>query len=210
MGEIEQTLCDDGVTCPLEVDVINHMRGMDRIFEFRMRAAYNFEHVTILIKDMPIDSPEQCGRIRDNVAIAAECANVSLQNMQARAENAQARAGVAGLLDALKSTLRDFEQKYTLARYRGSSLPLDLNSELTTAFAFLGMSDLQERQILDIVHHKADELAEIYDFSGETQRTLNEIAASVVHIMKTAPANGGEKPEVRTAQGEATGGVELV
>lgn len=32
---------------------MNHVRTLERIFEFKQRAAYNFEHITLLITNMP-------------------------------------------------------------------------------------------------------------------------------------------------------------
>ena len=211
---LELTISDNGENQPLEVSVINHVRNMGRIFEFKSRAAYNFENITLLINNVPLHDPDLCGRIRDNVAIAVECTQAKLQALQTKAENAQARGGVADLLDTLRNEVQGFEKKYALARYRGSSLTMDMLNELTAAFAFLGMSDEQERKIVDIVHVKADELADIYDFGGEMQETLNKIAERLSDLLKSAPVTVGDHPSdtsVTMAESPApsAGGVEL-
>lgn len=48
------TLSKSGANLPLETSVINHVRGMDRIFEFRNRSVHNFERVTLMVNDMPL------------------------------------------------------------------------------------------------------------------------------------------------------------
>jgi len=195
---LEITRSDRGGACPLELDIINHLRSMDRIFEFRTRAAYNFEHITVLIQDMPLHDPELCGRIRDTLAIAAESANAKIQAMQTKTENARARDGVTELLKTLKTTIENFEQKYALARYRGSSLTMDMLNQLASAFAFLGMSDEQEKQILGIVQGKSENLAEIYNFSGETQKALKEMAERLACILQPTAKVCDQRPEIHS------------
>lgn len=93
MGNDELTISHHGDNWPLDVSVIKHVRKMGRIFEFKRQAAYNFEHVTVLVSNVPIDDPDLCGRIRDNLAIAGESANAKLASLSTREENRQARQG---------------------------------------------------------------------------------------------------------------------
>lgn len=188
LPDLEMTVNADGESGPLEVAVINNVRSMDRIFEFKSRAAYNFEHITILVNNVPLADPDLCSRIRDNLAIAAECANAKLQALQTKAENTQAKETAADLLIVLQAAVQDFEKKYTLARYLGSSLTLKLLGELSRAFTALGMSEEQESSIEKIVQTKANDLAEIYDFNGETQKTLNDVAQQLIRILSPATA----------------------
>ena len=95
MGNDELTISHHGDNWPLDVSVIKHVRKMGRIFEFKRQAAYNFEHVTVLVSNVPIDDPDLCGRIRDNLAIAGESANAKLASLSTREE-----CGGPGRLDS--------------------------------------------------------------------------------------------------------------
>lgn len=180
---LELTIGEEGDSRPHEVAVIRHVREMERIFEFKKRAIYNFEHISILVNNVPQGDPDLCGRIRDNLAIAAECANAKLQSLESSAENKLAKGTAGGLLSALQNTVQNFDRKYAQARYSGSSLTQELLDELSAAFASLGLSEQQETGIESIVRSKTEDLAEIYDFSGETQETLNEIAERLAYML---------------------------
>lgn len=184
----ESTLSENGENCPLEVEILDHMRGMGRIFEFKNRAAYNFETVGIFVKNMPLDDPERCGRLRDHLAIAAEAADARLRAIVTHDNHVQARETVGALVDDLQRTVKEFESRYTAARFRGSSMTLDLHNELMSAFAFLGMTDAQESHILGIVERRANELAEIYDFSSQTQGALGALGERLASILKPVAA----------------------
>ena len=179
----EKTIGENGEDYPLEVSVMQHVRKLDRIFEFKKRAAYNYEHITILVNNVPVHDPDLCGRIRDNLLIATECANARLQAMQTKADHVHARESMFLLLNELQDVVQDFEKKYTLARYRGSALTLEILNELAMAFSSLGMTDEQEAGIQNIINDKAYTLAEIYDFSSDTQEALGTIAAHLSAIL---------------------------
>ncbi|MDD5297758.1 MAG: response regulator [Rhodocyclaceae bacterium] len=183
MPGVELTVSEEGENRPFEVAVINHVRNMDRILQFKTRAAYNFEHITILINNMPLHDQEFCGRIRDHLAIAAECANARLQSQITKAENAQSKATARGLLDELQRAVSDFDSNYRLARDQGSAATQDLLDDLAKAFASLGLSEDQEAHIEGIVREKTRQLTEIYDFSNQTETALNEIAGRIADIM---------------------------
>ena len=62
----------DGPSAPLETSVLDHVRTLGRMFEFKTRSVTNFDRVTIMVSDMPIDDADFCGRIRDNLNMAAQ------------------------------------------------------------------------------------------------------------------------------------------
>lgn len=177
------TIGEQGENCPLEMAVIEHIRCMDRIVEFGRRSAYNFAHVTLLVNNMPRHDAELCGRLRDHLAIAAEAADARLQALRISAENTQARAQLATLLSAFTTALEGFRNKAATARYQSSLLTHDLVTELSTAFTFLGMSEAQERQILNIVESKVEVLSHVHDRSHDTEATLNELAERLAEVL---------------------------
>ena len=204
---LEMTVNESGGSQPLEVAVINNMRSMEHIFEFKSRAAYNFEHITILVNNVPLHDPDLCGILRDNVAIAAECADAKLQTLQTKSENTVVKGGAADLLSALQTTVRDFSMDYATARHRGSSTTLTVLGELSQAFSSLGMSFEQEESIDKIVQSLADDLAEIYDFSGKTQQALNEIAEQLSSILNAATVAVDHGKNVQLAATRQAGAV---
>lgn len=210
---LEFTISKDGENRPLEVAVISHVRSMDRIFEFKKRAAYNFDCITILVNNMPIHNPELCGRIRDNLLIAVECANAKLHAVQTKAENTQSKATATNLLEALRCAVADFETKYSTARYRGTVLTQEMLDELASACASLGLSDDQENRIDSIIRIKTSVLTEVFDFSNETQAALNDIAAQLAAILipttTSVSALSMDTPSEMTSKGLDHQSVEL-
>ena len=218
----ELTASEAGENQPLEVSVLNHVRKLERIFEFRSRSVYNFDNITLMVGDMPQQDPELCGRLRDHLAIAAESAQAKLLALQDKSENIQARKEVAGLIAALKIQTGRFDEKYALSRFNGATLMSDMIEQLNSAFAALGMTDEQEHKIIDIVESKAEELIAVYDASGDAKGAFDEIAQRLVTVLagisgredrETSPASttpATSKPGAfSTEPAGRTGGIEL-
>ena len=183
LRNFEKTFSKTGENWPLEIAVINHIRTLDRIFEFRTRCAYNFEHITILVTNMPVADADLCGRIRDHLAIAAESAEAKLVALQSFADNASMRDEIRNLLRDVGQTVASYSKKYDEARYLGSVYTTRILDDLLAAFAHLGMSSQQEEEILGMVKDRSNELIDIYDIAGESQATLGELSRKLAGIL---------------------------
>lgn len=93
---------------------------------------------------------------------------------------------------ALQTAVQEFETNYEMARYLGSSQTLTMLGKLSAAFTALGMSYEQEGSIEKIVQAQADNLAEIYDFSGKTQETLDSITKRLTVILDAGIASADQ------------------
>ena len=184
LRNFEKTYGQSGENWPLEVAVMNHVRTLERIFEFKRRAAYNFEHITLLVTNMPVVDAELCGRIRDNLAIAVESANAKLAALQSFTDNATMREEITQTLSGIEATVANFGKRYDAARYQGSVFTTQFLDDLLAAFAHLGMSAQQEEEILVLVRHRAEQLVDLYDIAGETQATLEQLGARLGGILE--------------------------
>jgi CheY-like chemotaxis protein len=183
LRNFEKTYSQSGENWPLEVAVMNHVRTLERIFEFKRRAAYNFEHITLLVTNMPVEDFELCGRIRDNLAIAVESANAKLEALQSFTDNTTMRGEIGKLLTGIEETVNGFGKRYDVARYQGSVFITQILGDLMAAFAHLGMSGQQEEEILELVRRRSEQLVDLYDIAGETQATLKDLGSRLGAIL---------------------------
>jgi DNA-binding response OmpR family regulator len=207
MRDVVQTFSRSGEDWPLETAVIDHVRSMGRIFEFRKKAAYNFEHITLLIADMPLEDPDRCGRIRDNIAIAIESAEAKLIALQAFDDNVKMHDKINTLLGSVSQTVLSFGQQYDEAKYQGSVHTARVVDDLLSEFAHLGMSEQQENLILKMVEDRSNSLIKIYQTMLDKQRhVLDTLGRNHAESQADYPAFSlhGEVKSDTTAQTSAT------
>ncbi len=172
-----------GINVPLEVSVMNHVSGMDRIFDFGKRSVHNFERVTLMVSNLPLDNPDYCGRLRDNLSIAAKGAESKLQSLEALEANEKIRSEIHGLLGAISATMQSYQQQNDAARYQGAVFRAKILEDLLVSFARLGMSEQQEDEILTMVTERTISLTGLYDIGGETQATFGELSKKLENIL---------------------------
>lgn len=202
--DVVQTFSRAGEDWPLETAVIDHVRSMGRIFEFRNRAAYNFEHITLLIADMPLEDPDRCGRIRDNIAIAIESAEAKLIALQSFDDNLKMRDEISALLLSVSQTVQSFGQQYDHARYQGSVHASQMIDDLLGEFAHLGMSTQQEDQILKMVQDRSGRLIDIYQTLLDRQRQVLDVLAKCRADYPVPSLEDNAKPDTRAQTSAAS------
>jgi len=181
----ELTLNQAGEVRPLEASIINQVRSLGTVAEYRNRAAFSFERVSVMVNNMPLADPELCGRLRDHLSISVETADSKLHAMMAQQANRETRDEIAALVQAIGSTVHEFHARYERARGLGGEITHLLLRELDREFANLGMREVQEDSIKEVVISSSNELMRVFDFSDETEATLQTLSSRLLRATTT-------------------------
>jgi CheY-like chemotaxis protein len=184
VGQRCHTLSKSGANLPLETSVINHVRGMDRIFEFRARSVHNFDRVTLMVSNMPLADPDFCGRIRDNLSVAAQGADSRLQAIEIEEAGRKNQEGILDVLQSVRETISDMSQAHLQDRAASTEMMVQLDQDLANAFVHLGMTDNQERQMEDLVGNFMKRLVELLDRGEETQEAMHKLSEKLGQLSK--------------------------
>lgn len=182
------TLSAQGENVPLESSVLDHVRGLERIFEFRNRSVHNFERLTMMINNMPLADPEYCGRLRDHLCIAAESAEARLRALETEEANRRSQAGIQGALENVRAMTTGLHQSLLNNRAASAELFMRLEQKLANAFVHLGLSEDQELHLGDLVNGFMKELVELLDRGEQTYESLEELGGQLGQL---APQKAG-------------------
>jgi len=171
------TLSAQGTNLPLEASVLNHLKGMERIFEFRNRSVHNFERLTLMINNMPVSDPDYCGRLRDHLCIAAESAEARLKALETEEANQRSQEGIKAALERVRAMTASLHQAHLRDRATSSELFVRMEQSLANSFVHLGMSEDQERHLGDMINGFMKELMELLDRGEETHQALQDLGA---------------------------------
>ncbi|MCL4757474.1 MAG: response regulator [Rhodocyclaceae bacterium] len=169
------TLSAKGPNCPLEAAVLAHVRTMGRIFEFRSRSVHNFERLTMMIHNMPLDDPEFCGRLRDHLCIAAESAEARLKAIETEEANQRKEAGIREAVERIAASTSHARDAYLRDRAESTELIVRLEHDFTSMLAHIEMMDREEQTLHRILRSFSERMLEIIDRSEDTQRAMKEL-----------------------------------
>lgn len=185
IGDEVLTLSHNGRNVPLEVSVLNHVRESDRIFQFKSRCVFNYGQVTLLVKNMPLEDAERCGRIRDNGALLAEGADARLRAIETEMLAARRRAGIESALPRLDSTLDGVQANYRRNCFELTQVMIDFQEQLAKAFISLGLMERQEEQLSSMANDFVTRLVGTQDASLEIVGHLEALAEDLKVLLKS-------------------------
>lgn len=148
-----------GQASALEVSVLHHMAGMERIVQFRNRLAITYPRLHLMITTMPVQDEARCGRLRDHLAVLAESAEVRLQALQFEQQSRRQGSAIRDTVAQLGRVLGDIDR---MQRQGRADATLHLNSVLDRVEATLlgmGLTQRQEASVLTMIRDGFDELA---------------------------------------------------
>lgn len=172
-----------GRDVPLEVAVLNHVSTLGRIFEFRNRGVYNFGQLTLLVNNMPLDDPERCGRIRDNLAILAEGADARLRAMDLDRSERRKHQGLSQALADIREMLEVARACQKSLRTQSVNQIYTLLGELEQSFVSLGLSESQEAYLLDLVKRHSFKLIELNVQNDVGEAQLEQLEGSLDSLL---------------------------
>ena len=164
--------CSDGSSSPLEVSVLDHVKTLGRMFEFKTRSVVNYDHVTIMVSDMPVGDADFCGRIRDNLSIAAQGCDARLAAMETALSERKRFEANQKVLGSLKKTIAELSEVERTQRETMGHLSGALLDTLTKSYVHLGLTENQERFLTDLVQGDITEMLSVNNQSARTQELL--------------------------------------
>lgn len=181
-GEATHCFSNRGACSALEVSLLRHARGLERIFQFRDRLAINYPHVTLLISNLPLHDADQMGRLRDHLAVLAEGAEARFVAMRGEARRLEQAQEVIAAVADLTATLEEIELHQQGHRVQILDIANDQMESLTRAFVHLGLSQRQEEDLVALTQHGIDRISHLQDFSNATSQRLREATARLKKV----------------------------
>jgi DNA-binding response OmpR family regulator len=169
------TLSAAGTNLPLEVSVIDHVRTQGRIFEFRKRSVHNFERVTLMINNLPLEDPEYCGRLRDHLSVAAQGVDSRLKAIETDEANRRSQAGILLALESVSETIMSLHETHQRDSAESAGLMVELQETLANSFFRLGLTEGQEHFLQNMVGDFMKRMAGLLERGAATQTAMQSL-----------------------------------
>lgn len=170
-----RTISAQGEDLPLETSVMEHVRTLGRIFEFRGRGVHNFDRLTLMIKDLPVHDPDYCGRLRDHLCIAAECAESRLQAIEAEERVRRNQAGILHAIERIGASTENARANYLRDRAACAELVMMLEQDFSRICSHIELTAGDERAISDLIAGFSEKLLRLLDNGEETTLAMEDL-----------------------------------
>lgn len=177
------SLGTNGVCSPLEESILNHMFGHDRLFEFSTCISCCYEHLTIIIKNVDRSDPDKRGRIKDNIAMLAEGANVRIVSLDKNAEIAKQHAALTQVIANTSQTLQQIERQQRKHRVDSEQILQNLQASFDFRLMTLGLTDAQENELAAMINDAAQRALALYDEGLSIEACMKKILRQLQQLV---------------------------
>ena len=160
---------------PLEQSLFDHVPENVRIHSFNHRCVFHYGSASILVKNMPIEDEDKCGRIRDNLAIIAEGAKASLKTIQSMNDIKRRTLELQELMEQSCKILELFKSKSAEQRVASAEIMSDLIEKFELKFMHLGLTEDQEVELIDIAKGSDQKQNRLYEVGDALEAHLTSL-----------------------------------
>lgn len=171
----------NGPCSPLEESVLANMSRQDRLFEFSSCLSCSYEHITIIIKNVDRNDSERHGRLRDNLALLAEGADVRIIALDSSADLEKEHEALTQLIASTRKALQDIDQGQKQQRIDSKQIFQDLQEAFERRLLTIGISVSQEDELAELIRDASNRALALYD-EGMSIETHMEIILRQLEI----------------------------
>ncbi|WP_227817609.1 response regulator [Nitrogeniibacter aestuarii] len=170
-----------GEATPIERRILEQTASLGRLFQFKRRLAVNYDHVSIVVANMPDEEEhaEEAGRIRDNMAILAEITEALCENVDMRRESVQRTEQLQVAWGGTVAAVESLRTNYLKMLGDTRILLHELVSKVERGFHWLGASEPREIEISNELNDSIQAilglLAEGGDFDQRFEQVLDAL-----------------------------------
>lgn len=173
------TLTAEGAATPLEQSILDQSSQMERLFQFRSRMVVNYDNISVLVTNMPLQDDALSGRIRDYAAVVAEAAQSATEGIAARMEVVHRARKMQELARASRDSVTALREQH---RQQQSQTRIELDSmanHVEDMYYKLGLSQYQELMISDTVRTSASRVVDLFDVGLQFEEDFDAILLSL-------------------------------
>lgn len=184
MPEGETTISDRGEVSPLELSVINHLSGMDRIVQFKTRLSIHYPHILILINNMPVEDADRCGRLRDHLAMLVEAAEMRILGLISEGQSRVRGAVIERTTERILNLLREIDAAQRQNRLEIRVASTDLIEDMNKGLGEVALTNQQEDYLSSIVVKGIEKIINIQSAEADMQDRLSGIVLDLKAILE--------------------------
>ncbi|MCX7192668.1 MAG: response regulator [Proteobacteria bacterium] len=157
------SISSNGPCSPLETSVLANMAKHDRLFDFSSCLSCSYEHITIIIKNIDRNDADRHGRLRDNLALLAEGANMRIDALDSSAALEKEQQALTQLITNTRQTLANIDQHHRQQRIDSKRIFENLQVDFERRMLTIGITVSQEDELSELITNACNQSLALYD-----------------------------------------------
>lgn len=173
-------LTTDGGPLPADqMNLILRHRGKGRVLETGGHLLVNFDHVTVLLVNVPTDDAVRLGRIRDNIATLAEGIESRVAGLLMENDNLLKQQGIRYAVTEIRDSLIDLDARQSTDRQQSAALITGVIDDFEQVFHHMGLHVEHEDVLIGDLLDLRQRIGEIVGTPGEVHERLMQVVSAL-------------------------------
>ncbi len=177
-GESYIAKTDGADVSPEDREQVLQLRPLGRLLELNGQLVVNFEHTTVLIKQLPDDSAV-CGRLRDNIAMLCEGVDARVTGLLMENDNLLKQQGIRYAVNEIRDSVANLHQRQLAYLAAGRDMIGQVTYDFEETFLHLGLMPEVENLLISQLVTLRQRMAELWSQPGEVEAKLQSVVTAL-------------------------------
>ncbi len=181
-GDENRIWFSDDIDRPMERQILESLRGQDRVVSFGTRLAFNSDHATLLVRNLPRDD-EGIARSRALLAILTESMESRMREMESDSRLDDRRQMLAKMLAATREGIARIDAEHQDRKARTHEILATLGDEIKRSLLEMDLPKTRQTALLKIIEHSRRQAESVYEngvgIDDDFQAIVDELARSL-------------------------------
>jgi CheY-like chemotaxis protein len=180
--EDEQWFADGEGIRPLEQELVTMSDRSQRFVDFGTRTIVNYQFLSLLVRNMPLDDMNRYGRTKDLLPLLLSSVDNRVANIQAEQAMKSQSEELLVAFGRIRSSFYYFAKDLISNQDQSGKLLREMLQELNRDFLGMGLEEDQEAYVLDRIDHAIESAIHKIDASDALRETLLVLLPSLKSI----------------------------
>jgi len=153
----------NGAMTPLEQSLLSRAASRGRFVDFKQRTIVNFDHISLLIKNMPVEDEVRYGAARDHVCLILNGAEARIRGFAMEAERNRKAQQLRAAIETTSRVLEELRTRYHALRVEGASIVEDMSDEIHELVLGLALTEKQEKGLEAIAERGVERTTALFN-----------------------------------------------
>lgn len=165
----------NGMERTMESKLLSEMKDAGRFYDFGNRTVINYNRVSILIKNMPLEDPEKYGQIKDNIFALLQGADAKIEALDMQANIYLEHQAQENLIRRMESGIENLGTQYREMTKQVAGVVNQLADSFEHSMQTLLLTDEQEKILLERLETGKNNVYDIFERFSHMDDDLSSV-----------------------------------
>lgn len=151
-----------GMSKDLEATLLWELRNNGRYVDFGKRSVMNYEQVSLLVKNMPVDDDKKYGAVKDNIFSLLQGADARMKALENISQVNDQQQLMKALSKRMQSMMEDIDEGYQGVMKDIADVVEDMSDRINMVIQNLGLHEDQEKALEEIMNYGINKTNNIF------------------------------------------------